>query len=77
MNQVGLRVLHPSAGLGVADQKQSRVSCRFEHYVVNAAAMRPTAAILKEKRKHFCRPAVGPPRQVCTTNTQSPLGRFR
>jgi hypothetical protein len=43
----------------VADQnqKQSRVSFGFSISVMNAAAMRPTAAILKGN--HLCHPAVG------------------
>lgn len=43
--------------LVVADQKQSRVSCGLSISVVNAAAMRPTAAILKERGTMIgCRP---------------------
>jgi hypothetical protein len=50
--------------LTVTDQKQSRVSFGLSISAMNAVAMRPTAAILKE-RGTICRPAVGPPRQVC------------
>jgi hypothetical protein len=41
----------------VADQKQLRVSFGLSISVMNAAAMRPTAAILKGN--HLCHPAVG------------------
>jgi hypothetical protein len=47
----------------VADQKQSRVSFGLSISVMNAAAMRPTAAILKGN--HLCRPAVGPTSKFC------------